>query len=229
MRWGRASVGNFELVSFFGSPVGLVAILGVGSILLASLYFELSALIRLLADDRLHWWQAFKSSTLLFHRLVHLGLRQIAVYLVLAVPFLAGIGLVYWLLWSGKDLNGLIILKPPAFWWGAGLAGAIAAVYGILALQVFLRRIYAVPILTFEPGTAVSAALRGSIERSRGMFWRCAGAIAAWAAIQSLLSAIVLGCVQLVSTVDRQSQRCRLSLVQRCWQQRYWSSRCWWR
>src|SRR5262245_31770506 len=69
MRWGRASVGNFELVAFFASPPGLAALLGVGTILLASLYLELSGLVRLLARDDLHWWQAFKSSTGLFHRL----------------------------------------------------------------------------------------------------------------------------------------------------------------
>src|SRR5262245_35049973 len=68
-RWGRASVGNFELVAFFVSPAGIAALLGVGALLLASLYLELSGLIRLLADGRLHWWQAFKSSTGLLHRL----------------------------------------------------------------------------------------------------------------------------------------------------------------
>jgi glycerophosphoryl diester phosphodiesterase len=199
LRWGRASVGNFELVSFFGSPVGLVALLGVGALLLGSLYLELSALIRLLADDRLHWWQAFQSSTRLFPRLVHLGLRQVALYLVLAVPFLAAVGVVYWLFWSGKDLNGLIILKPPEFWWGAALAAVIAAAYGTLALHVFLRRLYSVPILTFEPAMTVSEALRESIKRSRGTFWRCTGAIVAWAVIQCLLSAIFLGALQMVA------------------------------
>jgi hypothetical protein len=35
-RWGRASVGNFELVAFFLSPAGIAALLAVGGILLAS-------------------------------------------------------------------------------------------------------------------------------------------------------------------------------------------------
>jgi glycerophosphoryl diester phosphodiesterase len=197
-RWGRASVGNFELISFFGSPVGLAALLGAGSILLASLYLEISGLLRLLADERLHWWQAFTSSTGLLHRLVQLGLRQLAVYIVLAAPFLAGIAAVYWWFWSGKDLNGLIILKPPAFWWGAGLAGAIATVYCLLAARVFLRRVYAVPILTFEPHTTVWAAVRMSVDRSQDTLWRCAAALAMWAAIQSLIAAAAMGAAQMV-------------------------------
>src|SRR4051812_16803414 len=199
LRWGRASVGNFEIASFFLSPVGLAAMLGVGTIGLATLYLELSGLIRLLADDRLHWWESFKSSSGMFHRLIHLGVRQLVVYLAWAVPFLVAIGVIYWLLWSGKDLNGLIILKPPAFWWGATLAGVIAAAYIVLALQIFLRRsLYAVPILVFEPGLSVSQALRKGIERSRGTIWRSARAIAIWAAILCVLTAAVLGLLQIV-------------------------------
>ena len=192
-RWGRASVGNFELVAFFASPVGIAALLGVGAVLLATLYLEVSGLIRVLADGRLHWWQAFKSSTGLLHRLIELGLRQLALYLVLALPFLAGIGLVYWLLWHGKDLNGLIILKPPVFWLGAGLAGVIAVAYFLLWLRCFLQRIYAVPILTFESKTSPREALKSSIERSRGRLLRTAGVIAAWATISSLVTFALLG------------------------------------
>lgn len=197
-RWGRASVGNFELVSFLISPEGIAALLGVGAVLVASLYLELAGMLRLLADNRLHWWQAFHSSTKLFLRLVQLGLRQLGVYLALATPFLAGIAIVYWLFWSGKDLNGLIILKTPAFWWGAVFAGAIAAAYALLALQVFLRRLYAVPILVFEPGLSVSQALRQSIERSRGTIAGCASAIAIWALMQGVLAAAILGLLQVV-------------------------------
>jgi glycerophosphoryl diester phosphodiesterase len=197
-RWGRASVGNFELVSFLLSPVGIAALFGVGSVLLASLYLELAGMLRLLADDGLHWWQAFQSSTRLLLHLVQLGLRQLAVYLALVAPFLAGIGVVYWLLWSGKDLNGLIILKPPAFWWGVVAAGVLAAAYIVLALWVFFRRFYAVPILVFEPGTSISAAIRESIERSRGTVGRCAAAIAIWAALVSLAAVTTHGLVQVV-------------------------------
>jgi hypothetical protein len=72
-RWGRASVGNFELVSFLLSPAGIAAPPGVGTILLASLYLELAGMLRLLADDHLRWWQAFRSSRQLFVRIAELG------------------------------------------------------------------------------------------------------------------------------------------------------------
>lgn len=197
-RWGRASVGNFEIASFFLSPVGLTALIGVGVIYLATLYLELTGLVRLLVNDELHWWESFKSSTKLFHRLVHLGLRLLVLCLVLAVPFLAGIGSMYWLFWSGKDLNGLIILKPPEFWWGVGLAGTIAVIYVVLAVQLLLRRMHAISIVTLESGVSVSDALRSSIQRSEGTLWRCTATIALWALIQFSLSAVIFGITQFV-------------------------------
>src|SRR5262245_1377102 len=105
--WGRASVGNFELAAFAFSPPGLAPILGVGAVLIASLYLELSGLLRLLVDGNLHWWEAFKSSTRIFPWLVRLGTVQISMYLALAMPFALGIGLAYWWFWSGNDPNAL--------------------------------------------------------------------------------------------------------------------------
>ncbi len=196
--WGRASVGNFELATFFLSPPGLAALLLVGSVLVASLYLELAGLLRLLADDRLHWWEAFRSSTRLFPRVVQLGFWQLAMYVALAMPFLAGIAAAYWWFWSGKDLNGLIIVQPPEFWWGAGIAAALLAVYLLVALRLFLRQLYAVPILILEPGTNAQAALQRSAERSRGTLGRAAAALALWLVGQSVLAAVILSALGFV-------------------------------
>ena len=203
--WGRASAGNFDMAAFFLSPAGLASILGVGCVLVSSLYFELAGLVRLLADHRVHWWEAFRGTTRLFPRLLQLGLVQVAMYLALAVPFLAGIGLVYWWLWSGKDLNGLIVLKPPAFWWGAGIAASIAVIYAIALLWLVLRHLFALPILILEPPGTSSAVLRASAERSRGMLPQSLGTLAGWFVMQSLLASIVMGLFQalLVSILKR--------------------------
>jgi glycerophosphoryl diester phosphodiesterase len=196
--WGRASVGNFELATFFLSPIGLTALLAVSTVLLASLYLELSGLIRLLADDRLHWWQAFKSSTRTFPLLVKLGLVQLAMILALAVPFLIGIGLAHWRFWSGRDIYSLVMVRPAEFWWGAGIAATLAGVFLALALGLLLRQLYAVPALIFEPVVRVREALRTSAERSRGTKLRAVAALALWFAAQSLLTAVVLGTLQLI-------------------------------
>jgi glycerophosphoryl diester phosphodiesterase len=213
--WGRASVGNFELATFFLSPVGLTALLLVGATILASTYFELAGLFHLLADDRLHWWQAFKGSTRMFPRLIKLGLLQLAMFLALAVPFLIGIGLAHWRFWSGRDVYTLVMVKPPEFWWGAGIAGVFAGLYLIVALWLFLRQLYAVPALILEPGTTVRAALRNSAQRSHGTFRRAAAALAIWFAAQSLLSAVVLGTLQMIllAILRRSSSSVTLAVI----------------
>ena len=211
--WGRASVSNFELATFFLSPTGIAALLLVGSILLASLYFEVAGLLRLLADDRLHWWQAFKGSTRMFPRLVKLGLVQLAMFLALAVPFLIGIGLAHWRFWSGRDVYTLVMVKPPEFWWGAGIAAVFVGLYLVAALWLFFRQLYAVPTLILEPETTVRAALRTSAERSRGTFRRAAAALALWFAAQAILTAVVLGTLHLVLLAILRQSGSSLNLV----------------
>lgn len=198
--WGRASVGNFEIIRFFFSPVGLAAVVIAASVVVVTLYLELSGLLRIVADDRLHWWEAFKSSTRLVPRLLHLGLVQLAIYLALALPFLAGIGLAYWWFWSGKDLNGLIILRPKEFWWGIASTGIFLAAFGVLALRQFLRQLYAVPILILEPGATVRSALASSAERSQRASWRAPTMLACWMGMQSLAAAAVLEALHVVLT-----------------------------
>ncbi len=182
LRWGRASVGNFEIAAFLLTPTGLFAALCLGTLFLATQYFELAGLIRIFASDRLHWWSALRSSSGLLPHLVAVGVRQLVVYGVLAIPFAAGAWLAYWLFWSASDLNGLIILRPPRFWSGAILAAIFCAAYVLFAARWFLRWFLAVPILCIE-SASTSVALAESERRSRGHLLQFAGAIAAWAAV----------------------------------------------
>lgn len=196
LRWGRASVGNFEIAAFLLSPTGIVALLCVGALFIATIYFEVSGLIRILANDRIAWWRALSSGAGLFPRLAYLGFLQLVVYLALAAPFLGGIALAYWWFWSGSDLNGLVILRPPHFWKGATIAGVLAVAYLLLATVWFCRWLYAVPMLCVEPGQPVVAALRESARRSRGTFFVALLSLLAWAAAQVTISAVVIGLVE---------------------------------
>jgi glycerophosphoryl diester phosphodiesterase len=193
LRWGRASVGNFEIATFLLSPTGIAAALALGTLFLVTQYFELAGLLRIFASDRLHWWSALRSSSGLLPHLVAVGVQQLVVYGLLAIPFAAGVGLAYWLFWSASDLNGLIILRPPRFWSGAILAGLCFLAYVLFAARWFLRWLLAVPILCIETGVPVATVLSESERRTRGQLLHLASAIAAWAIMQIILGAVVAG------------------------------------
>jgi glycerophosphoryl diester phosphodiesterase len=192
-RWGRASVGNFEIAAFLLTAPGMAALVAVGIVTLVTLYFEIAGMMRLLAEPRLAWWQALLVSTGRLHQIVLLGFRQLVTVLGLAVPFLAAIGLVYLGLWSGRDIYPLVVLKPPVFWIGAGLAGLIGAVYAALAGRLLLRWILALPTLLFEPGVGVSRALSLSWERTRPRWRRVLAVLVALAVVELAVSAAALG------------------------------------
>lgn len=191
-RWGRASVGNFEIAAFLLSPPGLAALIGVGTISLGSLYLELAGLMRLLADGRLRWWQALLASGRMIPRLLQLGARQFVFFLLMAVPFVLGIGLAYWMLWRGRDLNGLIHLRPPVFWWGVLLAGGLLLTYAVMAGRWFLKWILAVPATLFDSSISPPAALQWSVTRTAGQERRLLGLVLAWSLMQLLLHLAVL-------------------------------------
>lgn len=111
-RWGRVSVGNFEIAHFLLSPIGLVAICCVGGIAIATLYLEIAGLMQIMLNPRFRWW-SFNSNYLnLYQKLLKLGGIQLSVVLATALPFVGLVGLIYAVLWQGRDLNGLILLRP---------------------------------------------------------------------------------------------------------------------
>jgi glycerophosphoryl diester phosphodiesterase len=192
-RWGRCSVGNFEVAAFLISPVGIVTLVTVGGFVLATVYLQIAGLMKLLDDPERPWWAALVGRAGEFPRLVALGAVQMVVYLLLAAPFLLGVWLAYRAFWSGRDLYGLMIVRPPAFWFGAAIAGGLAAVYAVLGGLLFVRWLFALPSLLFEPEVSLRRALGSSFDRTRGRLVLPLGALVVWFVAQAGLTAAVLG------------------------------------
>ncbi len=191
-RWGRASVGNFEIADFLLSPTGLAAICCVGGIAIATLYVEIAGLMQIMLQPRFRWWNISGRNFALYQKLLRLGSIQLSVVLAVALPFVGLVGLIYWMLWDGRDLNGLIILKPSEFWWGAGLAGVVVAIFGALALCMVLRWFLALPILLCEPAVPTLKALRKSSEASRSNLPIMLLCLSVWFAAQTAIATCVL-------------------------------------
>lgn len=174
LRYGRASVGNFEVAKFVLSTSGLATVLVGGSLLLALHYFEMAGLQLLLADRTLDWSHGWRGALKHAHRLMLVGLRQLLAYLVVATPVLAGVGLAFWLFWSRHDLNSLTVLRPRDFWLGLAMAAPFVLV-GLLSVGTWvLRWFLAVPVLLFESPIGPFAALNRSRELTRGCLPRMA-------------------------------------------------------
>ena len=122
-----------------------------------------------------------------FPALIRLGLLQAAGYLAASIPFVLGIGLVYWLLLE-FDIYFYINVRPPRFWIALIIAGTISAVYLLLTVWLYVRWLFSIPILVFE-GASPSGALRKSWGQTRGRFWELAAPLAVWWIVVLLSSA----------------------------------------
>lgn len=139
----------------------------MGTIALTTLYLEIAGLTLLLADRQATWWSVFRTLGKHFVVVLGLGLRQLVVLAVIAIPFMAGIGFVLRSLWAGRDLNGLIVLKPPVFWIGVGVGACLIGTYAVIGGYLLLRWWLALPALLFEPGTRAGKAMSLSAGRTR--------------------------------------------------------------
>ena len=196
-RWGRCSVGNFEIIAFLLSPPGFIALLGVGTIALATFYLEIAGLMLLLADRRATWWSIFPALGKRIFHLLGLGFRELALLLMLAAPFLGAIVAVLRLLWAGHDLNGLVVLKPPVFWVGAAVAACLGASCVLIGGCLVVRWLLALPAILFEPGTRGRQAMGLSVRRTRGRLSSVLRLLGAWLVTVVLLSSVLMGGLEL--------------------------------
>lgn len=192
-RWGRCSVGNFEIAAFLVSVPGLAGLIAVGTIGLTTLYIEIAGLVLLLADRGAAWWGVFPVLGKRFFPLLGLGLRQLVILILLAAPFLGAIGVVLKVLWADRDLNGLIVLQPPVFWVGVTIGACLGATCALIGGYLMLRWLLAMPTILFEPGVRGGKALGLSVRRMRGRLASVLGLLLAWLVTVVLLSAVLMG------------------------------------
>ncbi len=174
---GQYAVSDNDLLAFFLSSQGILfLILSVGFVLAfwfaeqaGLLIISLEAAFEKEVSVSLVLWEQITR----LPALIRLGLLQAAGYLVASIPFLLGIGLVYWLLLREWDLYYYINVQPLSWWIAIIIAGAISAAYLFLAAWLYARWLFAIPLLVFEDATP-AAALRKSWRQTQGRFWELA-------------------------------------------------------
>ncbi len=214
-RWGRASVGNFELAQFLLSPEGIVCLVLMGGLAMSTLHLELGGLAYLLDRPARRSWHALALLVRRGPALVRLGLLQFILLLLAACPALLALAILYRVLWAGHDLNGLIVLKPPVFWIGLVAAAVVVALYAATAFALLVRWAMAPMLIALDGVNWATAALRQSAVLTRGRRVAIARAVAAWAALCVAVALVGLVALQWFSAaiLDRADSSIGLTLA----------------
>ena len=165
--WGRCSVGNFEIVAFLLSPVGLAGLTFLAAVQLFTFYLRLTGLMAVLSGDGPGLWHTARVARRL-PTLIRVNVVQAILYVLLAAPFAAAGVFAYARLWGAHDLNRLVVTRPPEFWRGVVVMGGVLLLFLAAAGGLYLRWLFSIPAVLFEDATTAWAALRSSARRTRG-------------------------------------------------------------
>lgn len=202
---GRTSIENTDILRFVLSPLGLAAVLSALGILFAVRIVEGAGFLHLHVRHRAHEEAGLLSSLGAALRTAPraLGLAvRLAVRLVLvAAPFLAGIGLVYVLLLTDRDINAYLHDRPRELWIAAGLGALLALTALGLVVRLVVRWSLAVPLVLQEDLRPRPAVLE-SARRIRGATPRATALLLGW---EVLVFAVFAGLGVLYFLLARQA------------------------
>ncbi|MHC4220140.1 MAG: glycerophosphoryl diester phosphodiesterase membrane domain-containing protein, partial [Planctomycetota bacterium] len=194
-------ISNEEIASFLLSPIGALALLLAGTLTLGTLLAQGAGIINIVSwaarDERIGPIRAFLRVVRTLPALLLLALRQMAVFAVLAAPFAVVTAVTAAVLLARHDINYYLHAKPPSFRVAASICGLMAVGALVVAAVLYVRWLFAVPILLYE-GAGPRAALRNSHLRLAGSLRRVVAALLGWLAAILILSAVAAGAVLLL-------------------------------
>ncbi|MFV1994194.1 MAG: glycerophosphodiester phosphodiesterase family protein [Verrucomicrobiales bacterium] len=197
---GNQAVSNYDLVSFFLSVKGLILITFTLTLSFAVFFFEIGGLVMIslavIEGARLSTYRVARMLGAALPRFARLGLRLFLFLAGITLPF-ALIVLVAMKVFLGEsDINYYLQVKPPEFWWAAGISTAAALGLALVVVFTLVRWAFAAPILLLG-GHSPREALRESGRLARGRFRSIALSLAAWGAAVLVLC-VAAGALRLV-------------------------------
>ena len=189
---GQAALTDTDIALFAVRPVGLLSLIFVGALLVVVVALEHAALMAIgfAAGNarRIDWHTALGFALRRTWPIVQTAGRVIARSLLLAAPFLAAGGGVFWIFLTEHDINFYLHEKPPVFWTaGVLIAGFVAALAAVL-IRAFVCWAFALPLLLFGSVSAKNA-LRASAEATSGRRWRITVALIGWLVASTAVTA----------------------------------------
>ena len=196
---GSDAVADQEIISFLLSPAGVAMLLVVGATQIGLFALELSAVMAGAS-------QAVLGRPVVPREALGFTIRQAPVVLslagriwirilVIAAPFLATCGIVYFLLLTRFDINFYLTERPPVFLLALALAAALLLVLVWLLVPRLIGWSFALPSVLFE-GVRPRRAMALALDRVRPHRRTIRRALVAWAVCSVVISTIALGAVR---------------------------------
>ena len=200
-RQGRAVLSDQEILFFFLTPIGALALVVVGGIWIGIALIEQAGLMIVgfgAAEDRRITW--FGALRYVFHespRILLLGSHLLVRAMLIVGPMLALVGGVYWTFLRQYDINYYLTNRPPAFLWAGAIVGILVSILAVLFAMKVVHWVMALPAVLFE-NLGAEAAIRDSIADSRGHRWTIFWWVVAWLVAGTLASTALTWTIGLV-------------------------------
>lgn len=184
---GDPAVSNYDLISFFLSPQGLIIIATFATSGFAILFFEIGGLVLIAIaaghKQKISAIRTLQHLTARLPGLFELGLRQFVVLAAISLVALIVSLATKFMLLSGGDIYFYLNVKPPEFW----ITLLVSSIAFLLAASVvfflLIRWIFSVPMMllnNMRPRQAMTASWSHTKEIG---FWRIAGKLILWGAV----------------------------------------------
>jgi glycerophosphoryl diester phosphodiesterase len=195
VRWGGDQVmSNEEIFDFFLSPIGVGAILVLIVTTMTTVMTQQAGLMIIFANLRMR--RPIGSIRALLAMLIKLPgilliniVRAVALLLIL-LPFGAAGAWYYSRYLGAYDLNYLVQVRPPAFWWGVAVVALLVVVATIVVFLAHIRMMFAFPAYFFGE-QSLTGALRQSFSLARGHTMRLLWILLVWTFAGALLNVVV--------------------------------------
>jgi len=197
---GKAALSDQDILFFFLSPAGFLALLLLGSVFSIIIFLEHAALL-IVARSVQAAETATVKQVLLFLAGRMAGLFQLALlvlwrFLLNLLPFVLLLLLIYKLLLSDYDINYYLAEKPPEWKWAIAMGGLVAAACAANLLRLFINWVFCLPLMLFSRRSPTQA-LADSQAAARGDRGTIGAWLLAWLLAGTLTTALVSGLLTL--------------------------------
>lgn len=197
---GEPVVSNYDIATFVLSPLGAATVVLVIALSISLLLAEFLGLSHL-SEHAMARRRASVTAAIAFvlkrlPQLAFLSARVFVRLLLLALPFLAVAGIVWFTTLAGQDINYYLTEEPPAWQRAMLVFIVLGAGYVLLAAWQLTRWIYALPVMVAERA-GPNEALATSALMTRGRVLRIALTLVLWwLAITAVTIAVTWLCRQ---------------------------------